>query len=42
MGRPGTVASLVSESEAFALTRLANVLGIEVKRLGALKKKEKK
>lgn len=40
MGRPGLVASLVSESEAFALLRLANSLKIEVTRLGAMKKKK--
>lgn len=37
MGRPGTVTSLVSETEEFALLRLANSLKIELKRLGVLK-----
>jgi len=38
MGRPGSVTSLVSETEEFAMLRLANSLGIAVKRLGVMKK----
>lgn len=38
MGRPGWVVSLVSETEAFALVRLANSLKIEVRRMGVMKR----
>jgi len=38
MGRPGSITSLVSETEEFALLRLANSLKIGVKRLGVMKK----
>lgn len=38
MGRAGSVTSLVSETEEFALLRLANSLKIAVKRLGIMKK----
>ncbi len=38
MGRPGSVTSLVSETEKFALLRLANSLKIDIKCLGVMKK----
>lgn len=38
MGRAGSVTSLVSETEEFALLRLANSLKIEMKRLGVMRK----
>jgi len=38
MGRAGSVTSLVSETEEFALSRLANTLKIKMRRLGVMRK----